>query len=52
MKNMAQMNTRPALIVHMSSKTEEVIKKFVSDIGVIEHAFLVKTIKLSKSSVI
>lgn len=43
-KDMAQMNTRSSLVAFMSLKTDEVLRKFVSEIGIIENVFLVKNI--------
>lgn len=43
-KDMAQMNTRASLVDFMSLKTDEVLRKFVSEIGIIENVFLVKNI--------
>lgn len=34
------MNTRPALVEHMSHKHEYIMKRFISEIGVVEHEFL------------
>lgn len=41
-KDMANMNTRPSLVQFMSLKTDEVLRKFVTEIGTIENTFLVK----------
>lgn len=40
-KDMAHMNTRSSLVQFMSLKTDEVLRKFVSEIGTIENTFLV-----------
>lgn len=34
------MDIRPALVEHLSLKHENIMKKFISEIGVIEHEFL------------
>lgn len=39
-KDMSAMNTRPALVEHMSHKHEYIMKRFISEIGVVEHEFL------------
>lgn len=41
-KGMAHMNTRCSLVQFMSLKTDEVLRKFVSEVGIIENTFLVK----------
>lgn len=41
-KDMVHMNTRCSLVQFMSLKTDEVLRKFVSEIGIIENIFLVK----------
>lgn len=41
-KDMAHMNTRASLVQFMSLKTDEVLRRFVSEIGTIENTFLVK----------
>lgn len=39
-KSLGTLQTRPSLAAHMSTKHEYIMKKFISEIGVIEHEFL------------
>lgn len=50
-KNMSQINTRPSLVDFMSEKTDEVLRKFVSEIGIIETIFLVQNFKFSLKNI-
>ncbi|XP_055533348.1 dynein axonemal heavy chain 10 [Wyeomyia smithii] len=39
-KNLGQMETRPALANHLSSKYENITKQFLAEVGMVEHEFL------------
>lgn len=39
-RSLGTLETRPSLAAHMSTKHEYIMKKFISEIGVIEHEFL------------
>ncbi|XP_052562272.1 dynein axonemal heavy chain 10 isoform X4 [Culex pipiens pallens] len=39
-KNLDQMETRPSLACHLSSKYENIMKQFLAEVGMVEHEFL------------
>ena len=50
MADIKNMNTRQSLVDHISHKHDFIIKKFISQVGLMEHEFLVSTmlLKLNK----
>lgn len=45
-KNLDQMETRPSLACHLSSKYENIMKQFLAEVGMVEHEFLVRKWKV------